>query len=405
MPLTVDEKKTITKKKLAEKYGVDEKKVTFRLIPKLFIPFDWIKSIVIKQGESSDVNSEDEEQDGNSSSIAARRRPALLPPASVISTLGGAGLSSNLEELRKRVQEKILNLKSQRTSSKLHKKKQKLEKKPVKTLTQKSIIGSKEYIIHDHKDKREGHLTGQKRNRPDSGGEERSPPQQQPAAKTTSLPASGSVEFSKLLMINNSSTNPGTGVSGQLKAPPAPGTKVQRMKKLLEESEKKRARLEALSQQGELGQKKIMGEKWNDVLKTAAGEKTIIIGSGTSNTDQKIKKALKRREHKKSKSAQQWKERNDAVEAGKAAKIEKRETNIAKRKNKGLPTEVEVDSADTSATTGKKHRNNPYSEFFKKNNPVDVNSTDKELASKSNNRAGFEGKKGEFLNDHQKKGR
>ncbi len=47
----------------------------------------------------------------------------------------------------------------------------------------------------------------------------------------------------------------------------------------------------------------------------------------------KLKKAIKRKEKQKQKSAEEWKARLDAVEETKTARINKREENILGRKN------------------------------------------------------------------------
>ena len=80
---------------------------------------------------------------------------------------------------------------------------------------------------------------------------------------------------------------------------------------------------------GAEGKQRAKEEMWVDALKEASGEKVY-------DNAAEIKKALKRREKKKEKSAKQWKERLDRVSADKTARIEKRETNILKRKKKLL---------------------------------------------------------------------
>ena len=60
------------------------------------------------------------------------------------------------------------------------------------------------------------------------------------------------------------------------------GTKLQRLQKLLAEAEKKRARMKQLTAHGgEEGLIRLQGEKWNDALKSARGEKTLIVGSSS----------------------------------------------------------------------------------------------------------------------------
>mmetsp|Transcript_10319 Transcript_10319/g.12946 ORF Transcript_10319/g.12946 Transcript_10319/m.12946 type:complete len:332 (-) Transcript_10319:239-1234(-) len=132
--------------------------------------------------------------------------------------------------------------------------------------------------------------------------------------------------------------------------------KRKNLHKLLEKAEAKRQRLEELKQTEE-GKKQAEQEEWGDMLKQASGKKI-------HDNTQQIKKAIKKREKKKEKSRKKWKERETAVKQSISAKQEKREKNLAKRKNKGkgaVPTEDE---------DGKPH----------------------------SRRAGFEGKKTDFIN-------
>ena len=108
-----------------------------------------------------------------------------------------------------------------------------------------------------------------------------------------------------------------------------PGSKTKRLQRLLEEAEKKRQRLEELKRAGAEGKQRAKEEMWVDALKEASGEKVY-------DNAAEIKKALKRREKRKEKSARQWRERLDRVSADKSARIEKRETNILKRSRRGL---------------------------------------------------------------------
>ena len=102
---------------------------------------------------------------------------------------------------------------------------------------------------------------------------------------------------------------------------------------------------------------------------------------------QKVKKALKRREKEKQKSAQEWSTRKKAVDDAEKAKINKRETNLNARKKGGLANEV-VTEEDVKAEKKQGGRNK-----------------EKALA---NRRPGFEGKSGtagssQFLNSKMKK--
>lgn len=62
----------------------------------------------------------------------------------------------------------------------------------------------------------------------------------------------------------------------------AKGTKLQRLQRLLQEAEKKRARMKQLTAHGgEEGLNRLQGEKWNDALKSARGERTLVVGSSS----------------------------------------------------------------------------------------------------------------------------
>ncbi len=119
----------------------------------------------------------------------------------------------------------------------------------------------------------------------------------------------------------------------------------------MKEAEKKRKRLKHLQQSsaaGTGGYEQLRGEQWNDALKAASGEKTLIVGSSSiEGSEGKIKKALKKREKKKARSAEQWSERIAATEDDERSKQMVREHNLKKRilKKKG------VDIDDVAATT------------------------------------------------------
>ena len=80
----------------------------------------------------------------------------------------------------------------------------------------------------------------------------------------------------------------------------APGSKMKRLKRLLDVADRKRQRLDDLKALGEHGEKQVKEELWVDAMKSASGEKTVSDSS-------KLKKAIKRREKKKESSARKWK--------------------------------------------------------------------------------------------------
>ncbi len=180
-----------------------------------------------------------------------------------------------------------------------------------------------------------------------------------------------------------------------------PGSKARRLKRMLQEAEKKKQRLEELKQQGKYlsfyhlycsvvtsffihhynpgdsGIKRAHAEHWNDIMKGVSGEKVL-------EDTKKIRKALKRKEKEKSKSADAWKERLDKVQEQKNSKQDKREKNLAIRAGK-TPKNDDPDD-DTSASGGKKKRNRLNEHRAKTLG------------------AGFEGKKTTFLNSKSSSG-
>ena len=78
-----------------------------------------------------------------------------------------------------------------------------------------------------------------------------------------------------------------------------PGSKVKRLKRMLQEAEDKRNRLETLQQQGSAGKELAKEELWSDALVDASGSKSV--------TDTgKLRKALKKIEKSKEKSSKEW---------------------------------------------------------------------------------------------------
>lgn len=120
-----------------------------------------------------------------------------------------------------------------------------------------------------------------------------------------------------------------------------PGSKMKRLKKLVEESKKKRQRIDELKAQGSSGKDRAVAEAWSDVLKEAAGEKVL------SNT-KRLQKAIKTREKKKEKSAATWQARVENVAADKTDRIQKREENINQKKKGIAPPPPATDGTATA---------------------------------------------------------
>jgi hypothetical protein len=171
-----------------------------------------------------------------------------------------------------------------------------------------------------------------------------------------------------------------------------PGSKMRRLKRMLDDAESKRRRIEELKGQGNEGKEQAMELLWGDALKDAVGAKSV-----TDTT--KLRKAIKKREKSKEKSAREWQNRLDNVNQTKQARIEKREKNLTNRKNGGA---VPVEPTETSAEgEGKKKgrmggREGKYvSEKYKGKKGGDEG----EGGKNGSTRAGFEGKsKTQFLN-------
>jgi hypothetical protein len=188
-----------------------------------------------------------------------------------------------------------------------------------------------------------------------------------------------------------------------------PGSKQKRLKRMLKEAEAKRKRLETLQKSGLHGKLQAQDELWSDAILNASGEKSI--------TDtNKLRKALKRIEKNKEKSAKEWKARNDLVEEGKLARMEQREKNIqnkklgvhqpptvdgAKLSNQTHEKSISKDNQSTTVAHQKikivpKFQNREDSSKLQNLNPSSKNQTP------VTNRPGFEGKKkadGRFLNE------
>lgn len=172
-----------------------------------------------------------------------------------------------------------------------------------------------------------------------------------------------------------------------------PGSKVRRLKRMLQEAEAKRQRLEALKQSGIDGQEQAQKELWVDALIDASGAKSV--------TDTgKLRKALKRIDKHKEKSAREWQGRLEAVEQAQSSKQERREQNLKNRKIGGPMISSRGD------------KDGPQSDSTKKGNDAKGQSSHKgttgsllkPLSSKQGghnpgfekkfkNRPGFEGKK------------
>jgi len=94
---------------------------------------------------------------------------------------------------------------------------------------------------------------------------------------------------------------------------------------MLEVAEKKRERLGQLKQGGEEDKKRAKEEQWTELIGVASGKQAL--------DPARIKKAIKKREQNKVKSAKEWQGRTAALEQQQASSIAKRESNIKMRKD------------------------------------------------------------------------
>ncbi len=98
------------------------------------------------------------------------------------------------------------------------------------------------------------------------------------------------VEFNGIVVGSSKPHNPEAG---------KPGSKMKRLKRMLEEADAKRERLASLQKQGEVGKQQSINEQWSDALKDASGVKSV-------NDTKKLRKAIKSREKSKERSTREW---------------------------------------------------------------------------------------------------
>lgn len=171
----------------------------------------------------------------------------------------------------------------------------------------------------------------------------------------------------------------------------APGSKMKRLKKLVEESKKKRQRLDEMKAQGGSGKERAEAEAWNDVIKEASGEKVL------SNT-KRLQKAIRAREKKKEKSTATWQGRVENLAADKTERINKREANIKQRQLGIAPAPTPTEDKAGAAAAGTKEKTAPSrkerSAFAKK---IGLTKKDKDGGDKKggDKKGGHKGGKGD----------
>lgn len=359
LPLTVDERKAVSKRKITEKYSNQEDDDTSNIVD-----------------SSREVNED--------SYVAPVETTNETTPCS-------------LEDLRHRLQARILGLKTQRASKKpvkskaekADKKKHEKDKKKRNGVSSGNTTKSSETNSNNNNsnDTTESNSNGHV-NQTDEA-ESRSP-------GTSDSILGGSVDA---LQFSNLFESKKDDLPATTAKPGGGGSKKQRLTRLLEETEKKRDRLKQLSHTtrelnkgtGKLARsageaieedkeerlraaKKLKNELWNDVMKSAVGDKSLVVG--TKESEAKLKKAIKRIDKKKQKSAEKWADRLDAVKEDKDKRIKKREDNIQSRKDKKNGVNLQI-ATDKDSKSNHTREESP--------------------------RAGFEGKKNDILNKDKNK--
>jgi Surfeit locus protein 6 len=150
--------------------------------------------------------------------------------------------------------------------------------------------------------------------------------------------------------------------------------KKKNLELMLQKAEEKRDRLEQLKQGTEEDKKKAANMMWGEALKEASGDRI-------KDDPAKLKKALKRKVTQKEKSQKAWKSRMEQTKEKMEERLAIRTHNLNKRKEGG---------AAGANLSSKKIKDDAKDGEEKK--------------SRKMSRAGFEGKKQEFLNNKKKNG-
>lgn len=144
--------------------------------------------------------------------------------------------------------------------------------------------------------------------------------------------------------------------------------KAKNLQKMLADAESKRQRLEELKQsQKEEDKQKAANIVWGDTIKEASGDRV-------KDDPTKLKKALKRQATKKAKSTKAWKSRMEQTQQKMGERQKIRNHNLAKRKQGGA----------AGANLSSKR--------------IATDEDKNKKGGRSGGRAGFEGRKQEFLN-------
>jgi hypothetical protein len=353
-PLTADEKKVLRLERKKRKYEPDQNELDEEVVP----------------SSNTQKMQDDAEEDENS----ANQIPVFNKDAP----------STNLDDLRKRLQERIAQMRDQRQT-----KKPRIEDGRGNSKSNKKELGSENSTMN-----KKTEVSGEKKSADAASRAEAL--QQELLASNSRAAISEDVnglEFNPILQNE-------VDISEQIReaTKKKEGGKVARLQRLLKEAEKKRERLTTLMSSGdEEMQAKARAEQWNDVLTVAAGGKALLVSTighnaaqATTRAEQRIKKALKKREKKKEKSAKEWNERLRTVDDEQKARLDKRDENIKQKKQRHL---------------GKTSKEEPSGRKKIDGSAKNIDQTRGKPATASakagfGHRAGFEGKKfsGGFLN-------
>jgi len=163
------------------------------------------------------------------------------------------------------------------------------------------------------------------------------------------------------------------------------------LERMMEEAEQKKQKLIALKEKARQGDEEAAEKAskidWSDTLKSAAGNKVHL-----KNDPALIKKAIKRKQKKKEKSAAKWKTRNDTKSDAMKEKQAIRNHNIGQR----------ILGGSAGANLSKKRLQDKTGQEIQQNGDEMSGKTKKRARlgpHSGKNRAGFEGKKADFINN------
>lgn len=195
---------------------------------------------------------------------------------------------------------------------------------------------------------------------------------QMPSAASTETTAAedlASVDFGRLSGLNTKASNNYAESNKAL----ANLNKTKNLQKMLQDAEAKRQKLEALkASQSQEDQAKAIDMQWADTLKEADGQRV-------KDDPAKIRQTLKRKAAKKAKSQKAWKSRMEQTSAKKDERQKIREHNLQARKIGGK----------VGANLSKKR----------------IETGEEEKGKRRLSRAGFEGRKQDFINSGKSKGK